>query len=159
KTPKLLLSLIKMDIPIIYQDDQLMVIDKPPGLVVDSSETQKLGTLQQILETDFKIKVDRGGVVHRLDKDTSGVMLVAKTPKALEQLQFQFKERLVKKQYLVLVHGFVEEPGQVVGAIERNPGDRKKFIVSEKGKEAETRYEPIESLQITDRKMIEIFPN
>jgi 23S rRNA pseudouridine1911/1915/1917 synthase len=146
-----------MDIPILFQDDQLMVINKPPGLVVDSSETQKTGTLQEILEKDFGIQVDRGGIVHRLDKDTSGLMIVAKTQTALETLQLQFKERMVKKEYLALCHGFLEEEKTVSGSIGRNPRNRERFIVLEEGKEAETKFVPEKRLQISDIRLPTIY--
>ena len=74
-----------MPLNIIFEDSAFIVVDKPAGLVVDSSETQKTGTLQDILENEYKIKVLRGGIVHRLDKDTSGIILIAKTDLALEK--------------------------------------------------------------------------
>jgi 23S rRNA pseudouridine1911/1915/1917 synthase len=146
-----------MQIPILYQDDFLMVIDKPPNLVVDSSETQKTGTLQNILQDEFGIKVDRGGIVHRLDKDTSGLMVVAKTKEALETLQLQFKERMVKKEYLALCHGFLEKEEIVSGAIGRNPRNRQKFTVIEEGKESETKFVPQQKLQMSDSRLLEIY--
>ncbi len=144
---------------IIYQDDYLLVLDKPPGLVVDTAETVKQETLEDILKRDFNIQIVRGGIVHRLDKDTSGIILVAKTEKALENLQAQFKERITKKEYLALVHGLVTESGVVEGSIGRNPGNREKFIVLEEGKEAVTEYEPVERLQLTGERLQEIFPD
>lgn len=144
-------------INVIYQDDEILVLDKPPGLVVDSSETNKLDTLEETLRTDFNIKLDRGGIVHRLDKDTSGLIIVAKTQNALDNLQNQFKERETKKEYLALVHGFITESGRVEGGIGRNPGNREKFIVLEDGKEAATGYEPMERLELTDNKFQEIY--
>src|SRR3989344_7144513 len=96
-------------IDIIYQDDYLLSLDKPPGLVVDSGETVKENSLADILIRDFDVQLPRGGIVHRLDKDTSGIILVAKTLKALENLQNQFKKRVVKKEYLALVHGWAQE--------------------------------------------------
>jgi 23S rRNA pseudouridine1911/1915/1917 synthase len=146
-----------MDIPIIYEDESLMVINKPPGLVVDSSETQITGTLQEILENQFQIKLDRGGIVHRLDKDTSGLMIIAKTQDALENLQFQFKERMVKKEYIALVHGNMEEAKTVNGAIARNPARRENFIVIEDGKPAETEFVPVKRLTIDDYRLSNIF--
>ncbi len=128
---------------VIYQDSDLMVIDKDANLVVDSSETQKEGTIQSILETEYFISANRAGIVHRLDKDTSGLLLIAKNNSVLENLQLQFKERMVKKEYLALVHGFIEEEGVVEGSILRNPRAREKFIVDEQGKEASTRYKPV----------------
>ncbi|MEK7617175.1 MAG: RluA family pseudouridine synthase [Patescibacteria group bacterium] len=166
---------------IIFEDENLLVIDKPPGVVVDKSETQKAETLEDFLASKG-IALDRSGIVHRLDKDTSGVLLVAKTQKALESLQAQFKERKVKKEYLALVHGEVEKGGVVEGAIVRNPGNREKFTVVPPGRslprlrsgqasppsrwpdgllegvrEAVTDYEPMESYQFTGDRLQEIF--
>ena len=145
-------------IKVIYEDSDLLVIDKPPGIVVDPADSVKEKTLADILQDQFKIKLLRGGIVHRLDKDTSGILLVGRTPAALENLQAQFKERKVKKEYVALVHGLVEERGKVVGSIGRNPGNREKFTVLEAGgKEATTEYMPRESLQLTASSLQEIF--
>lgn len=145
-------------IKIIFEDDYLLCLDKPPGLVVDSSETVKQdSTLEDILKRDFNIQIQRGGIVHRLDKDTSGIILVAKTLKALENLQSQFKERKTSKEYLALVHGQVLEGGRVKGEVGRNPKNREKFTVLPGGKEAVTEYEPLERLQFTGDRLQEIF--
>lgn len=155
-----------MPLKIIFEDENLMVLDKPPGVVVDKSNTQTTDTLEDILQKEYGIKLERGGIVHRLDKDTSGVMLVAKTQKALENLQAQFKERKTKKEYLALVHGLVERSGVVEGNIGRNPVNREKFTViseggdsipTERWKEAVTEYEPMERLQFTGARLHEIF--
>ena len=132
-------------INVIFEDGYLLVVNKPPGLVVDPALTVKEETLADILQRDFKIQLFRGGIVHRLDKDTSGIFLVAKTQNALENLQSQFKERKIKKEYLTLVHGVVDSAGKVEGSIGRNPGNREKFTVlgEEEGKEAITEFEPI----------------
>lgn len=142
---------------VIYSDNDILVLDKPPGLVVDSSETNKQNTLEEILKKDFNIHLERGGIVHRLDKDTSGIILVAKTQSALENLQNQFKERETKKEYLCLVHGFITEAGRVEGSIGRNPGNREKFIVLEEGKEAATGYEPVEKLELEESTFQKIY--
>lgn len=149
-------------IKIIFQDDYLLVLDKPSGLVVTSSETtpfdyaqgRQQKTLEDILKTDFKINIERGGIVHRLDKDTSGLLLVGKSEEMVEKLQVQFKERTVKKEYLTLVHGWIEKAGKIDAPILRNPGNREKFIAlasqtsSFKAREAMTEYEPLEKLEI-----------
>ena len=144
-------------IKVLFQDDELLVLDKPAGLVVDKSDTQRTDTLEDILVNEYKIKLDRGGIVHRLDKDTSGVILVAKTQNALDNLQAQFKDRKTEKEYLALVHGFIEKAGVIEGNIGRNPKAREKFIVLEEGKEAMTEYEPMERLQVTGNRLQEIF--
>jgi 23S rRNA pseudouridine1911/1915/1917 synthase len=146
------------EIKVIYQDSDILVLDKPAGLVVTPADTIKDDTLSDILIRDFKINLDRGGVVHRLDKDTSGVLIVAKTQAALENLQAQFKERNVKKQYLALVHGDFQEEKTVSGAIARNPANREKFIVwDEDGKEAETKFVPDKKLLMAEETMQEVF--
>jgi 23S rRNA pseudouridine1911/1915/1917 synthase len=125
--------------------------------VVTPAESVKVETLSDILIRDFNIQIDRGGVVHRLDKDTSGILLIAKTQQSLEQLQFQFKERMVKKEYLALSHGFLEKEEIVSGSIERNPKNREKFIVTDEGKEAETKFAPIQKYKLSGDKMEELF--
>jgi 23S rRNA pseudouridine1911/1915/1917 synthase len=150
-------------IPIIFQDDALIVFDKPANLVVTKSETQQTNTLEDILTTELGITLDRGGVVHRLDKDTSGLIVVAKTIDALESLQAQFKGREVKKRYIALVHGQFTKPRIVEGAVARNPGDREKFIVVEEGsgiegKEAVTEFKPIEQRVMSDQVISDLFP-
>ncbi len=145
---------------ILFEDDQILVLDKPAGVVVDKSETQTKGTLENWLEErypDLDGGLTRMGIVHRLDKDTSGIILVAKTQEALEKLQNQFQTRVVKKEYLALVHGLVVEGGLVEGAIGRNPGNREKFVVLEDGKEAATEYQPISNLKFKISSFEEIF--
>jgi len=126
-----------------------LALDKPPGLVVDPNETTKEQTLADLLQNEFGIKLFRAGIVHRLDKDTSGVILVAKTEEALVNLQTQFKERLIKKEYLALAHGVIAENVKVEGSIGRNPGNREKFIVLPDGKQAVTEYEPVQNFQFS----------
>ncbi len=145
-----------MALKIIYQDDSLLVVDKPPGLVVDPAKTVREQTLVDLLKQQFNLKLFRAGIVHRLDKETSGLLLVAKTQQALEVLQAQFKQRKVKKEYLALVHGVVESPGVVEGDIGRNPGNREKFTVMSPGRWAltpsrwsVTEYEPIGNFQFS----------
>ena len=145
-------------IKVIFQDIDILILDKPPGLVVDPADTVKTTTLADILQKDFGINLPRGGIVHRLDKDTSGVILVAKTQEALENLQSQFKERKTKKEYLALVHGLLEKAGRVEGNIGRNPGNREKFtVLLGEGKEAITEYTPEKRLQFTGDRLQEIF--
>src|SRR5436189_4659666 len=103
-----------MNIPILYEDNDLLVVDKPAGITVNRAETTKHEvTVQDWAEEKFKKEnvefkaeqgdfFNRGGVVHRLDKETSGVLLLAKTPQAFFELQRQFKEREVKKVYTAL---------------------------------------------------------
>ena len=138
---------------ILYEDEFLLVLNKPAGWVVNRSETIKEETLQDWIENNLKLKIEnlksyRSGIVHRLDKDTSGVLVVAKTPEVFENLQKQFKERMVKKRYLVLVHGRIQPSEGIIRApIARSPFDRKKFGVFLGGREAETKYKTISNLK------------
>ena len=143
----------------IFEDDSLLVVNKPAGLVVTPSETQNQLTLAELVAKDFHIDLERAGIVHRLDKDTSGLLLIAKTQEVLETLQSQFKTRTVKKEYLALCHGEVPQAGEIVGAIGRNPGDREKFVVIESGKEATTRYQLIQRFVMSAERIVEIYPD
>ena len=143
-----------MEPRIIFEDDQILVLDKPAGWVVNRAETTKAGeTVQEWVEKKLKVKSEklkvdkdldfyrRAGIVHRLDKETSGLLLVAKTPQAFENLQKQFKERKVKKRYLALVHGKVApSEGEITASVGRLPWNYKKFGVLPGGREAKTRY-------------------
>jgi len=144
----------KNELPqILYEDKFLLVLNKPAGWVVNRSQTVKKETLQDWLEKNFQFSIFnfqncRSGIVHRLDKDTSGVLVVAKTPEVFENLQKQFKERAVRKRYLVLAHGKVQpSEGMIRAPIARSPFDRKKFGVFLGGREAETKYRIISNFQ------------
>lgn len=136
---------------IIYEDDSILVVLKPAGQVVNRAETTHgVRTLQDELEERFGIKKSeegiggRAGIVHRLDKGTSGVLVVAKTEEAFADLQAQFKKREVEKGYLALVHGKVKErEGKIEAPIARNPKNRMKFAVVEGGRKAVTGYKAI----------------
>lgn len=142
---------------IIFEDDQILVINKPSGLVVNRAETVKEQTLQDWIERKTgifkKLRKDnnfnkRSGVVHRLDKDTSGLMVIAKTAQSFADLQQQFKQRKVKKKYLALVHGRLEpRSGDIKLPLGRKPQDRRKFIVRLKGRQAVTEYQVKEYLR------------
>ena len=123
---------------IVYEDDDLLVINKQAGLVVHPCETTKSGTLVNALM--FHIKnlssingVLRPGIVHRLDKDTAGLMLVAKTDKAHKSLASQLKDKTLNREYLALVKGKIKEDFSGEGFIGRNPKNRKQMaLVDEK---------------------------
>ena len=141
---------------IVFQDDFLLIINKPAGMVVNRAETTKgEETVQDWLQNNFQFSIFnfqtlRNGIVHRLDKETSGLLVVAKTKEAFENLQGQFKERKVKKKYLALVHGRVEpKSGVIEASITRSPFNRKKFGVFLGGREAKTRYKTISNFQLT----------
>jgi len=150
-----------MKIEILFQDDFLMVINKPSGVVVNRVETEKRETVQDWVEERLGLKdnkgqglreeltnfVQRTGIVHRLDKETSGCLIIAKTPEAFTELQRQFKARKVKKEYLALVHGFVEpKEGTIRVPIARSHHDRDKFAVTVGGRISETEYKVVKHL-------------
>ena len=144
------LDLIPQDIPIslVYQDDQLIVLDKPAGLSVHPGPGHPDGTLVNALlahcgETLSGIGgVRRPGIVHRLDKDTSGLMVAAKTDAAHHALAEQFAARTITRGYRAVVWGLPSPlRGEIAGAIGRNPRNRKKMaVVDNGGKLALTRY-------------------
>lgn len=144
-----------MEPKIIYQDNSLLVIDKPAGWIVnDASTTNGQPTLQAWLsKMDYPLAKSgeyRSGIVHRLDKETSGVLLIAKTKEAFEKLQAQFKNREVKKTYTALVHGKVEpKEGEIKAPVGRLPWRRDRFGVLAGGREAATDYRTISNLQFT----------
>ena len=140
----------------IYQDDEILVLDKPSGWVVNASKTTgKTPVIQSWLSKNYKYslvkkKDYRGGIVHRLDKETSGLLLVAKTADAFKYLQLQFKSRLVEKTYKALLHGrLTPEKGSVRAPIGRLPWNRERFGVYPGGRQAETSYE-VENYFIMD---------
>ena len=120
-----------------------MVVDKPAGMVVNRAQTTRGQlTLQDWLMKEKQILIDRAGIVHRLDKETSGVLVVAKSEPVMKALQEQFKRRLVKKTYWCLVHGLVvPKEGRINLPISRNPFNRQRFGVFIGGREAETDYQ------------------
>jgi 23S rRNA pseudouridine1911/1915/1917 synthase len=136
---------------IVYEDEWILVIDKPAGMVVHPAPGNHTGTLvNAVLNHCSDLSgiggVERPGIVHRLDKDTSGVIIVAKNDKSLQSLAKQFKDRVVKKQYLALAKGVVRNHSGIIDAsIGRHRVNRKKMAVDKDfGREAITRYETIE---------------
>ena len=132
------------DIPfdVLYQDADVIVLDKPAGLVVHPGAGNPTGTLvNALLFRDASLAtLPRAGIVHRLDKDTSGVMVVARTLPAHTALVAQLSARDVHRQYLAIVVGALVSGGTANAAIERHPRDRLKMAVREDGREAITHY-------------------
>lgn len=159
-------DLIPEDIPlmIIYEDEHLMVVDKPAGMVVHPAVGHSTGTLVHAALAHAPEMVgiggeQRPGVVHRLDKDTSGLILLAKDDKTLHWLQDQFKQRKVRKEYLALVDGHPPTPqGRVEAAIGRDSARRKQMAVvpDRKGREAKTEYFTLESFP--QHTLLEVHP-
>ena len=132
------------DIPIevLYEDSEVFVLDKPAGLVVHPGAGNPTGTLvNALLHRDPGLNVlPRAGIVHRLDKDTSGVMVVARTLPAHTALVAQLSARGVHRQYLAIVVGALVSGGTASAAIDRHPRDRIRMAVREEGRDAVTHY-------------------
>ncbi|MEW6164916.1 MAG: 23S rRNA pseudouridine(1911/1915/1917) synthase RluD [Pseudomonadota bacterium] len=131
-------------LPIVFEDAALIVIDKPAGLVVHPGNGNASGTLMNALlhHAPELAGVPRAGIVHRLDKDTSGLMVVAKTLAAQTDLVRQLQARTVKRHYLALVHGKVSVGGTVDAPLGRHPVQRVKMaVLRQGGREARTHYE------------------
>ena len=166
-----------MNLDILYEDQDLMVINKPSALVVNRSTTMKEETIQdwfvekygeayftgdfwqkdlsyqELIPTDFTeefgdimaIWQERLGIVHRLDKDTSGVLILAKNPGSLLNLLAQFKKRQTQKTYLALVHGqLLEKTGTINAPMARNPQNRLKFSIDNQGRQAVTDFKVVQ---------------
>jgi 23S rRNA pseudouridine1911/1915/1917 synthase len=160
------IELAPEDIPltIIYQDGDIIVLDKPAGLTVHPAPGHPSGTLVNALLAacpDLRgiAGTLRPGIVHRLDKDTSGLMVVAKNDRAQRALQRQLKDRDVHKTYLALVHG-VPKPreGLIEAPIGRHPKNRKKMAVVAGGREAITKYRVREELAGGRYSLLEVEP-
>lgn len=123
-----------VELDVLYEDDALIVVNKPAGMVVHPAAGHHKGTLANAVLGHTPGIVtgneERPGIVHRLDRDTSGVMLVAKTDEAMHSLQEQFAARAVHKTYLALVNGDVRTPeGKIDAPLGRDPRDRKKIAI------------------------------
>ncbi len=161
-TPPSPLSPEAIPLNILYEDDDLLVVDKPAGLAVHPAPGHPGHTLVNAILSHFPHLADisdslRPGIVHRLDKDTSGVMLVAKNQIAQANLINQFKTRAIVKAYLVLVKGrLTPERGIIEAAIGRDPSNRKRMAVVTEGREARTQYRVIK--YIDDYTLLEVIP-
>lgn len=131
---------------IVYEDEQIIVVDKPAGLVVHPAAGNQGGTLANALAYHFQQLSTTGGparpgIVHRLDKDTSGLLVVAKTEAAHDNLASQFRARQVFKSYLALVHGsLVADSGRIEQPIARDPANRMRMAVVPGGRQALSLY-------------------
>lgn len=146
-----------MDIPILFEDKELLVINKPPGVVVNRAITVKEKTVEDWMKDTYHSHLDRGGIVHRIDKETSGILLIAKTPEVFFKIQEQFKERAVKKTYLALVHGkLVPEEGEIRAPVGRLPWNPERFGIIPEGKEAITKYKVVKTWD--KMSLVELYP-
>ena len=137
------------DIPldILFEDESMLALSKPPGLVVHPAVGNASGTLLHGLLFHDPVfqTLERAGIVHRLDKDTSGVMVVAKSAAAIANLQAQFKNRETEKEYRALVWGAPPRTGRIETRLGRHPAHRKKqAVLKEGGREAITNFERLE---------------
>jgi 23S rRNA pseudouridine1911/1915/1917 synthase len=165
--PELPTRLLPEAIPfqVVYEDDQIIVVNKAAGVVVHPAHGHSTGTLvngliaaypdlQQMTQVDSEATF-RPGIVHRLDQDTSGLLVIARTPPALDHLRQQFKARSVEKTYLVLVDGHPAAPEGVIDVpVGRNPKYRQRFAAHPEGKPARTHYQVRETF--ADYSLLEV---
>ncbi|WDF81529.1 RluA family pseudouridine synthase [Lacticaseibacillus pabuli] len=145
------LDTIPEDIPIdiVYEDDDVLVVNKPQGMVVHPAPGHRTGTLVNAVLYHSKLgvinDVIRPGIVHRIDKDTSGLLMIAKTQLAQDSLSAQLKAKTNKREYLALVHGNIKEnSGTIDAPLGRDHRDRKKFAVIDGGRHAVTHFTVLE---------------
>ncbi|MFN0117090.1 MAG: RluA family pseudouridine synthase [Elusimicrobiota bacterium] len=135
---------------IVFEDDELLVVNKPVGMVVHPSAGHRDGnSLVELIApkiSDGNWPDDsRPGLVHRLDRDTSGVIIIARNPESHAHLSKQFAKRTVKKTYLALIHGVMKSNlGTIECFIERDPGKRQRFAIASSGRWASTKFKIIE---------------
>lgn len=150
-----------ISLPLVYEDQDIFLLDKPPNLIVNNAESVKDTETIQNWATEklfFEIQKDpslefskRAGIVHRLDKETSGLLLVAKNNQSFLNLQLQFKNRVIQKKYLTLVHGLLEKKSGTINApIGRLPWNRMRFGVFPGGREAKTDYTVMENYYLNE---------
>lgn len=145
---------------VIFKNDDYAVLSKPAGMIVNNADTSRDEyTLQDWVREEFGIVEDdsseflrRGGIVHRLDKETSGVILVALNEKSFSFMQSQFRERKVEKEYIALCHGKMINKGYLNVPIGRLPWNRMKFGVIPKGRESYTEFKVLSNYILRDGK-------
>lgn len=160
-----------MEIPVLYEDESLLVIDKPPGVVVNRAQSVQTPTVQDWVETYLhmpqrstapqsypqgesrdksiqEVFADRSGVAHRIDKETSGCLLIAKSPEVLEALLMKFRLHEMKKTYLAVVHGtLAPDRGEIKAPVGRLPWNSERFGILPGGKDSITKYEVIKTFE------------
>lgn len=156
------------NLDIIFENENLLVVNKPSGVVVNRSETTNGNTLQDLIENNIEVShqeepefIDRSGIVHRLDKETSGAIIIAKDSDSFATLQAQFKSRTVEKEYVALSHGkILPKEGEINASIGRLPWNRKRFGVLAGGREAVTLYkvEKFYKLNNESLTLVNLFP-
>lgn len=177
-----------MNLPILFEDDAMLAVNKPPGIVVNNAQSVKGETVQDwaddylsfprrresalseggsvpvktgimsgMTEYDHEKEfIDRAGIVHRIDKETSGILLIAKTVPSFIELQRQFKERIIHKTYLAIVHGaLVPDIGEIRAPVGRLPWNRERFGIVPGGRESVTNYKVISHFERPHKKQTE----
>lgn len=139
----------KMDLDIVYEDDDVIVVNKPQGMVVHPAPGHDHGTLVNGLLAHTPLATINGelrpGIVHRIDKDTSGLLMVAKNDQALVSLSKQLKDKTNQRKYWAIVHGNIkEDTGTISAPIGRSKKDRKKMAINEEGRPAVTHFKVLE---------------
>lgn len=159
---------------VVFESNNYIIIDKPSGITVNRSDTTSGETTLQDLILENKIIneaendeefVKRAGIVHRLDKETSGALIIAKNAKSFNHIQAQFKERGVEKSYLALSHGLPKsKKGEIIAPVGRLPWNRKRFGIIAQGREAATKYEVLSIKYLVSKEkkeplsLIRLFP-
>lgn len=163
KPKEILLKAQEIPIEIIYEDDDIIVVNKPKGMVVHPANGNPDGTLVNAIMAICKDSLSgiggeiRPGIVHRLDKDTSGILIVAKNDKAHINLSEQIKNHEVQKKYIALVRGIVKENEATINMpIGRSIKDRKKMAVAKNGKEAITHFKVLERYPSDNVTLLEV---
>jgi 23S rRNA pseudouridine1911/1915/1917 synthase len=149
---KLFMQPEKINLPIIFEDENVMVINKPAGVLTHSKGTINTeGTVATFIAPNinsYELIGNRAGIVHRLDRVTSGVIITAKNAETLTYLQKQFSTRKTKKKYFAIIEGWPELETAIINApIERNPKKPQTFRVGSGGKPAQTKYEVLEKFE------------
>ncbi len=153
ETEKLEIQPEDLPLEILYEDPHLLVVNKPQGMVVHPAAGHDSGTLVNALmyhcgDSLSSINgVQRPGIVHRIDKDTSGLLVVCKSDQAHRGLALQFAEHSIHRIYTAICHGRIQEGGTVDAPLARDPKDRKRISIQQGGRRAVTHYEPVESLK------------
>jgi 23S rRNA pseudouridine1911/1915/1917 synthase len=146
---------------ILYEDKNIIAVDKPAGILIyyppHFKQTEQTLMDQVFDRLDFKVKGERNGIVHRLDRETSGVILFAKNEKAETELKKLFKEHKIKKYYIALVSGKVEPiEGRISIPLGRAPKDRLKVVPKASGKPSETLYRVLKYFPATNTSLLQI---
>lgn len=141
----------KKEIEIVYEDNEMLVVNKPAGMVTTNENARGVKTVEEWMKKNRPNSLPREGIVHRLDKGTSGLLVVAKTEKGLTDLQSQFRKREVVKKYLVLILGEFPFQAEVEMPINRSDHKFDSFEVSENGKMARTMFKLLGKYRINNR--------